>query len=36
MDGLGGNMSRKRIKEVKPLDAIGESVDLDRCPDCHD
>ena len=29
-------MSRKEIKEVKPLDVIGEPVDLDRCPDCHD
>ena len=29
-------MSRKRINEVKPLDVIGEPIDLDRCPDCHD
>ena len=27
-------MGRKRIREMKPLDRIGEEVDLDKCPGC--
>ncbi len=27
-------MGRKRIRELKPLDRIGEEVDLEKCPEC--
>ncbi len=28
-------MGRKRIREIKQLDKIGEPVDLEKCPECN-
>ena len=27
-------MGRKRTKEIKPLDRVGEEIDLEKCPVC--